>query len=102
MKSAELYQAMTAAVCRHTGVSEVDMIESNKEECVDARYILVYFLAQFLTDDEISRQTSLKRQSINHIRNNFECKMQKWSVKSCLSEISKELAENSQISNMLA
>ena len=102
MKTKDLYQTINAMVRKHTGIEMPSLIFSNKEECVDARYILVYFLAQFLTDDEISRHTNLKRQSINHIRNNLECKLQKWSVKNCTSEISKELAENSQISNMLA
>lgn len=102
MKTKDLYQTINCIVCRHTGIELPALISSNKEECVDARYILVHFLAQFLTDDEISRQMSLKRQSINHIRNNFECKLQKWSVKTCIGEISRDLAENSQINNMLA
>lgn len=83
MKTKDLYQTINAMVRKHTGIEMPSLIFSNKEECVDARYILVYFLAQFLTDDEISRHTNLKRQSINHIRNNFECKLQKWSVKNC-------------------
>lgn len=90
MKSTELYQAMTAAVCRHTGVSEVDMIESNKEECVDARYILIHFLSQYLTDEDISRVTGLTRQAVNYIRNHFEQKINKWSIKSCISDIGYE------------
>lgn len=43
MKAAELYQAMAATVCRHTGVGEVDMLESNKEECVDAKIFTYSF-----------------------------------------------------------
>ena len=78
MKAAELYQNMVAAVCRHTGVGEVDVLESNKEECVDARYILIHFLSQYLTDEDISRVTGLTRQAVNYIRNHFEQKMNKW------------------------
>ena len=98
MKTKDLYQTINAMVRKHTGIEMPSLIFSNKEECVDARYILVYFLAQFLTDDEISRHTNLKRQSINHIRNNFECKLQKWSVKNCTSEISRELADKQYVS----
>lgn len=36
MKTGDLYQIMMSTVCRRTGVGELDMIESNKEECVDA------------------------------------------------------------------
>lgn len=44
MKAAELYQTMAATVCRHTGVGEVDMLESNKEECVTQDiYLFIFF-----------------------------------------------------------
>lgn len=92
MKTGDLYQIMMSTVCRHTGVGELELIDSKKEECVDARYLLVYFLSQFLTDEEISRQTKIPRQSVNRIRNHFDVKINKWSVKNCLHEISSELA----------
>lgn len=91
MKAAELYQNMVAAVCRHTGVGEVDVLESNKEECVDARYILIHFLSQYLTDEDIPRVTGLTRQAVNYIRNHFEQKMNKWSIKSNMSDIGDEI-----------
>ena len=91
MKAAELYQNMVAAVCRHTGVGEVDVLESNKEECVDARYILIHFLSQYLTDEDISRVTGLTRQAVNYIRNHFEQKMNKWSIKSNMSDVGDEI-----------
>lgn len=91
MKAAELYQNMVAAVCRHTGVGEVDVLESNKEECVDARYILIHFLSQYLTDEAISRVTGLTRQAVNYIRDHFEQKMNKWSIKSNMSDIGDEI-----------
>ncbi len=102
MKAAELYQTMAATVCRHTGVGEVDMLESNKEECVDARYLLVHFLSQYLTDEDISRATGLTRQAVNYIRNHFEQKINKWGVKGNMADISNELAMNSQITIMTA
>lgn len=102
MKAAELYQTMAATVCRHTGVGEVDMLESNKEECVDARYLLVHFLSQYLTDEDISRETGLTRQAVNYIRNHFEQKINKWGVKGNMADISNELAMNSQITIMTA
>ena len=95
MKAAELYQTMVAAVCRHTGVGVVDVLESNKEECVDARYILIHFLSQYLTDEDISRVTGLTRQAVNYIRNHFEQKMNKWSIKSNMSDIGDEILKPS-------
>lgn len=102
MKTEDLYRIMKAAVCRHTGVGEPDMLASNREECVDARYLLVHFLARYLTDEEISRQTDIPRQSVNRIRNRFELKMHKWSVRNCLHEISSELAQNSLMISIIA
>lgn len=96
MKSADLYKEIMSAVCRHTGVGELDMIGSNKEECVDARYLLVHFLSSFLTDEDISRNVGLTRQSVNYIRNHFERKMNKWSIRSCMSDIENEIAPISQ------
>lgn len=91
MKTGDLYQIMMSTVCRHTGVGELDMIESNKEECVDARYILIYFLSKYLTDEDISKNTGLTRQAVNYIRNHFENKMNKWSIKSCMNDIGNEI-----------
>lgn len=102
MKTGDLYQIMMSTVCRHTGVGELELIDSKKEECVDARYLLVYFLSQFLTDEEISRQTKMPRQSVNRIRNHFDVKINKWSVKNCLHEISSELAHNPLVSSIIA
>ena len=92
MKTGDLYQIMMSTVWRHKGIGELEMIESNKEECVDARYLLIHFLSQFLTDEDISRNSGLTRQAVNYIRNHFEQKMNKWSIKSCMVDIRKEIA----------
>lgn len=96
MKTEDLYRIMKAAVCRHTGVGEPDMLASNKEECVDARYLLVHFLARYLTDEEISKNTGLTRQAVNYIRNHFGQKLRKWSIKSCMEDIGNEITPISQ------
>lgn len=102
MKTVELYQTMISAVSRHTGIGESDIIESCREECVDARYLLIHFLSRFLTDEEIARQMGIPRQSVNRIRNRFECKINKWSVRSYLHDIGTELAQNPLITIIIA
>lgn len=102
MKTKDLYQTINAMVRKHTGINEIDMLSSNKEACVDARYILIHLLSQFLTDEDISRNVNIPRQSINRIRNNFDCRINKWTVRNCLSEISTELSQNSLINSMIA
>lgn len=88
----ELYQTVVGTICRITGVSEVDIIHSNREECVDARFILVRVLSERLTDNEIASLLKRTRQGINFIRNT--ARMRKWSVANDWQAVSKELASN--------
>lgn len=92
MKNIELYKEMVVAVKNETGVEEYEMLHSNSEEAVDARYILIHLLSQKLTDSQISSVTKLTRQSVNKIRNNFQYKIKKWSVATNLQHISKDVA----------
>lgn len=94
MKIVDLYKETVVAVCSETGVSESDLIHSNSEEAVDARYILIHLLSQRLTDSQISSLTKLTRQSVNKIRNNFQHKITKWSIATNLQHISNEIATN--------
>lgn len=41
MKLEELYKDIIGVVCDVTGLVEADILASNKEECADARYLLV-------------------------------------------------------------
>lgn len=88
----DLYQDVIGAVCRETGIAEYEILNSNRECCVDARYILVHILSQKLTDDEIASVTGLSRTCANKIRNSFPTKMGKFSVKASLSEVCHELS----------
>lgn len=92
MKNIELYKKMVVAVKNETGVEEYEMLHSNSEEAVDARYILIHLLSQKLTDSQISSVTKLTRQSVNKIRNNFQYKIKKWSVATNLQHISNDVA----------
>lgn len=94
MNNIDLYKELVFAVKRETGVEEYEMLHSNSEEAVDARYILIHLLSQKLTDTQISSLTRLTRQSVNKIRNNFQYKIAKWSVATNLQRISNEVAMN--------
>lgn len=94
MKIEDFYQNVVGAVCRVTGIDEYNMLHSNKEACVDARYIFIHLLSQRLTDDEISRISGLSRTCSNKIRNSFHEKLNKYSIQCNLSEINHELATN--------
>lgn len=89
MKIFELYKEVVCVVCNITGINETDIIYSCKEECADARYLLVKALSFKLTDNEISSLIHRTRQGVNSIKNTQ--KLSKWSVASNWKEISKEL-----------
>lgn len=59
MKNIDLYKEVVVAVKNETGVAEYEMLHSNSEEAVDARYILIHLLSQKLTDTQISSLTRL-------------------------------------------
>ena len=92
MKNIDLYKELVISVSKETGVEEIDIIHSNSEEAVDARYILIHLLSQKLTDTQISTLTKLTRQSVNKIRNNFQYRITKWSVATNLQHISNDVA----------
>lgn len=93
MKKEELYRDISEMVCGVTGICYTDMIHCNREECADARYLLVLALSKILTDSEIGELIHRTRQGVSFIRFNKE-KMGKWTVASNWKVISKYIASN--------
>lgn len=87
----DMYREVVSAVCRTTGIDEYSLFNSNSEEAVDARYLLIHFLSQKLTDIQISHLTKLTRQAVNKIRNNFQHRIKKWSVATNMQQISDDI-----------
>ena len=93
MKLEELYKDIIGVVCDVTGLVEADILASNREECADARYLLVMALSKMLTDHEIGRFINRTRQGVSFIRSNRQ-KLRKWTVASNWKVISKYIASN--------
>lgn len=91
MKIEELYQDIIIMVCDVTGIDEADILHSNREECADARYLLVMALSRMMTDEEIGRVIHRTRQGVSYIRSN-RAKLSKWIVASNWQAISKYIA----------
>lgn len=91
----EFYQIVIGCVCRYTGFDESSILMSNKEDCVDARYIFIHILSQWLTDSQISEVTGLSRTCANKIRNSFDnkCKL-KFSIRFAFQDIVSELEKD--------
>lgn len=81
MRIEELYQDVIIMVCNVTGIDEADILNSNREECADARYFLVMALSKMMTDEEIGRVIHRTRQGVSYIRSN-RAKLSKWIVAS--------------------
>lgn len=86
MKITELYQKVVGVVITVTGINENDILHSNREECADARYLLVRALSDKLSDKETGALIGRTRQGVSFIRSN-DAKMRKWSVMSAWREI---------------
>lgn len=82
-----LYTVVCSQVCRSTGLTVGEIFTCNREDCVDARYVLVYLLSEYLTDTEIARLAPIGRTGANKIRNTFRYKARKFSVRCLVSEI---------------
>lgn len=91
MNNCEYFVLCLGEVERVTGLGEKDILSGRTEECADARYILVYFLALRLTDNEISRVSGMSRQRVNYLRNHFQWVRGKWSVRCKVKEIGAEI-----------
>lgn len=90
MKTSEIYGSVLHAVAEVTGYSECEILESNREEHADARFLLVTALAKMLSDSEIARLTGMSRKGVAYIRS-CDYKMKKWLVGRNWAEIRKIL-----------
>lgn len=68
----ELYRSAKYSVLHHTEIDEELLLNSNKEECVDARCLLVSCLSKCgLKDADIAELTHLTRAGVCKLRNSF-------------------------------
>lgn len=79
----ELYEKIKRIVCDYAELLEADILNSNREECVNARYIMVGLLGEYLTDDEIAKLSGLTRACANKIRNGMRARLNRFSFR-CL------------------
>ena len=65
-----------------TELSAEKVCKSNLEECVDARYLVIYLLSDRLSDKQIADVSGWSVQLVNKARNNFlnRCKF-RWGLK---------------------
>jgi hypothetical protein len=85
----KLFNEILSKVSEVTEIDKEEILKSNKEECTDARYILIQLLFKMgFTDTEVSERMGCSRQSVNYAKNHFEERLGKWSVRTNYQELS--------------
>lgn len=73
----ELYKDIMNVVCETTGVSESDILHNNREECADARYLLVFFLFESgMYPSQIAAHIHKTKRAVNYMISNFHERME--------------------------
>ena len=89
-----IFNEVLEKVSEVTGIDRVSVICRNKEECTDARYILILSLIKLgFTDSEISSLMGKSRQTICYMRNSYK-RVGKWKLSNDLQNVSEWLANN--------
>lgn len=96
MTNLEYWQVCLNEVESVTVLTGKDILNGRTEECADARYILVYFLALRLTDNEIAKVSGMSRQRVNYLKLHFNLNYSKWSIKNKVQTIRKEIEKKEQ------
>lgn len=97
-----IYKTVLNIVCRVTGIDEHKLFKSNKEECVDARCILVNKLSLIgFTESKIVYFTGLTQQCINKLKNSFSERRNRFSITINSQQIDNELTTYNLLHNEL-
>lgn len=93
MRKVELFNEVLDNVCKGTELDTDSVKSSNREECVDARYLVIAVLSEKLSDKQIAEVSGWSVQLVNKAKNSFHnrCKC-RWGLK----EIYKKLSDNSK------
>lgn len=85
----DLFNEVLENVCRSLELDADSVIHSNKEECVDARYVVIAVLSERLSDRQIAELSGWSVQLVNKARNAFvnRCKF-RWGLKELYKAVS--------------
>jgi arginine/ornithine N-succinyltransferase beta subunit len=82
MNKVELFNEVLDNVCKGTELDTDSVKSSNREECVDARYLVIAVLSEKLSDKQIAEVSGWSVQLVNKAKNSFHnrCKC-RWGLK---------------------
>lgn len=78
----EYFSEILGKVCEMTELSVAEVCKSNREECVDARYLLIAVLSERLSDRQIAELGGWSVQLVSKVKGAFRerCKY-RWGLK---------------------
>ena len=71
MNNVELFNEVLDNVCKRTELDADSVKSSNREECVDARYLVIALLSEKLSDKQIAEVSGWSVQLVNKAKNSF-------------------------------
>ena len=78
----ELFNEILSKVSEVTELQPEEILKSNKEECVDARYVLIAVLSERLSDRQIAEVSGWSVQLVNKAKNSFASRSKyRWGLK---------------------
>ena len=88
MVEKDFFEKVIISVSNVSGLERSAILHCNREECVDARYVLVAVLAECLSDRQIAKVSGLSVQLVNKAKNCFRerCKY-RWGLRQMYDEI---------------
>ena len=88
MNKVELFNEVLDNVCKRTELDADSVKSSNREECVDARYLVIAVLSEKLSDKQIAEVSGWSVQLVNKAKNSFHKRCQyRWGLKELYKEL---------------
>ena len=99
----KIFNEVVNIVSVRTGIDDNDLIHSKKQECVDARSILINLLCTLGFPDSLTaRYLGITRQGVNKLKNTLEDrKRHSFILSTCYQQCSNDIATNNLTSNSL-
>jgi len=82
------FEKVMISVSNASGLERSAILHCNREECVDARYVLVAVLAEQLSDRQIALASGLSVQLVNKAKNCFRDRCRyRWGLRQMYEEV---------------
>lgn len=90
MGERDFFEKVILGVSNASGLEVGMILHCNREECVDARYVLVSVLSGKLSDRQIARVSGLSVQLVNKAKNAFHNRCRyRWGLRQMYEEVLK-------------